>query len=90
MQRNTAASLAAADCLISISTGLGATTTDFDGSALSTVTTANQYDAYGNATQVVVSTPDGFSKTTLNTYTNDTTNWYLGRLVGATVTSVAP
>jgi hypothetical protein len=64
--------------------------TDLDGSALPTVTTANQYDAFGNATQVVVSTPDGFSKTTTNTFTNDTTNWYLGRLTGASVTSVAP
>jgi hypothetical protein len=63
---------------------------DLDGTALPTVTSANQYDAYGNATQVVVSTPDGFSKTTANTFTNDTTNWYLGRLIGATVTSVAP
>jgi hypothetical protein len=63
---------------------------DLDGSALPTVTTSNQYDAFGNATQVVVSTPDGFGKTTTNTYTNDTANWYLGRLVGASVTSVAP
>jgi hypothetical protein len=38
----------------------------------------------------VVSTPDGFSKTTTNTYTNDATNWYLGRLTGATVTSTTP
>jgi hypothetical protein len=63
---------------------------DLDGSALPTVTTTNQYDAYLNATQVVVSTPDGFSKTTTNTYTNDVTNWYLGRLTRATVTNVAP
>lgn len=63
---------------------------DLDGSALPTVTTANQYDAYLNATQVVVSTPDGFSKTTTNSYINDTTNWYLGRLTRATVSNVAP
>lgn len=63
---------------------------DLDGSALPAVTTTNQYDAYNNATQVVVSTPDGFSKTTTNTYTNDYTNWYLGRLTRASVTSVAP
>jgi hypothetical protein len=63
---------------------------DLDGSALPTVTTTNQYDAYNNATQVVVSTPDGFSKTTTNTYTNDPTLWYLGRLTRASVTSVAP
>ncbi|MDF0584144.1 FG-GAP-like repeat-containing protein [Bradyrhizobium yuanmingense] len=63
---------------------------DLDGSALPTVTTSTQYDAYLNATQVVVSTPDGFSKTTTNTYTNDPSLWYLGRLTRATVTNVAP
>jgi len=63
---------------------------DLDGSALPAVTTSNQYDAYLNATQVVVSTPDGFSKTTNNTYVNDPSLWYLGRLTRATVTNVAP
>jgi hypothetical protein len=63
---------------------------DLDGSVLPTVTTSNQYDSYGNATQVVVSTSDGYSKTTLNTYTNDPTLWYLGRLTRATVTSQRP
>ena len=63
---------------------------DLDGTASPTVTTANQYDAYGNATQVAVSTSDGFSKTTTNTYTNDTTNWYLGRLTQSSVASAAP
>ena len=38
----------------------------------------------------VGSTPDGFSKTTTNTYTNDTTDWFLGRLTNATVTSKTP
>ena len=64
---------------------------DLDGTALPTVTTSNQYDAYNNATQVTVSTPDGFSKTTVNTYSPvDPTLWYLGRLTRASVTSVAP
>jgi hypothetical protein len=63
---------------------------DLDGSALPTVTTAYQYDTFGNATQVMVYTPDGFSKTTTNVYTNDTTHWYLGRLTRATVVSSAP
>jgi hypothetical protein len=63
---------------------------DLDGSAMPTVTTSYQYDAFGNATQVVVSTPDGFSKTTTNTYTNDTTNWFLGRLTGASVLNTTP
>ena len=63
---------------------------DLNSAALPTVTTANQYDAYGNATQVSVSTSDGYSKTTTNTYTNDLVNWYLGRLTRSTVTSTAP
>jgi hypothetical protein len=64
--------------------------TDLDGSQIPTVTTTYQYDAYGNPTQIVVTTPDGYSKTTTNTYTNDTTNWFLGRLTNGTVTSVTP
>jgi hypothetical protein len=63
---------------------------DLDGSMLPTMTTTNQYDAFGNATQVVVTTSDGFSKTTANTYNNDTTNWFLGELTRAAVTGVAP
>jgi hypothetical protein len=67
-----------------------AQSSDLDGTALPSVTTTYQYDAFGNPTQVVASTPDGFSKTTANTYTNDATHWLLGRLTRATVTSVAP
>jgi hypothetical protein len=63
---------------------------DLDGSVLPALTTTYQYDGFGNATQVVVSTPDGATKTTTNTYTNDTTNWFLGRLTNATVTSTLP
>ena len=63
---------------------------DLDGSVIPTATTSYQYDTYGNATQVVVSTPDGFSKTTANTYTNDAARWLLGRLNASSVTSVAP
>jgi hypothetical protein len=68
-----------------------ASSADLDGSALPTVTSSYQYDAYGNATNVVVSTTDGYSKTTNNTYApSDTVNWLLGRLTNATVTSQAP
>lgn len=63
---------------------------DLDGTALPPITTSYQYDAYNNPTQVVVSTPDGFSKTTTNSYTNDTANWFLGRLIGSQVASTAP
>jgi hypothetical protein len=63
---------------------------DLDGTALPTITTTYQYDAFGNATQEVMSTPDGASKTTTNAYTNDTVNWFLGLLTTATVTSTTP
>lgn len=63
---------------------------DLNGAALPTVTSTYQYDAYGNATEVTVSAADGFSKTTTNTYSNDTTNWLLGRLTNVTVTSTKP
>jgi len=60
------------------------------GAALPAVTTAYQYDAYGNATQVGVSTGDGHGKTTVNTYSNDGASWLLGRLTRSEVTSTTP
>ena len=63
---------------------------DLDGTPVPALTTTSQYDAYGNPTSVVTSTSDGYSKTTTNTYSNDRTSWYLGRLTRATVTSQAP
>jgi len=53
-------------------------------------------DAFGNAGTVVTTTlnPDGsasgYSKTATNTYYNDTTNWYLGRLLKSSVVSASP
>jgi hypothetical protein len=67
-----------------------ASSSDLDGSVLPSSTTTYQYDSFSNPTQIVTSTSDGFSKTTANTYTNDTANWYLGRLNNATVTSTTP
>jgi hypothetical protein len=66
------------------------TGSDLDGSSLPETTISYNYDAYNNATQVAVSVNDGSSKTTTNTYTNDTTNWFLGRLTNSSVTSSAP
>ena len=63
---------------------------ELTGALISTVTTGTTFDAYGNPTQISVSTGDGYSKTTVNTYTNDTANWFLGRLTNATVTSTTP
>jgi hypothetical protein len=67
-----------------------ATSQDLNGTALPSVTSSYQYDAFGNATQITVAHSDGHSKTTTNTYTNDATKWLLGRLITATVTSTAP
>ncbi len=66
------------------------TSNDLNGALLPTVTTTTVYDAYGNPISIVASTGDGYSKTTTNTYTNDTTNWFLGRLTRSQVTSVTP
>jgi hypothetical protein len=63
---------------------------DLNNATLPTVTTTNTFDAYGNATQVAVGTGDGYSKTTVNTYNNDSLNWFLGRLTRSAVTAVKP
>lgn len=63
---------------------------DLDGSAVPPVTTAYTYDGYSNPTEIVVSTPDGATKTTVNSYTNNNTNWWLGRLNRSEVTSTVP
>jgi hypothetical protein len=63
---------------------------DLNGAALPVVTTTNQFDTWGNASQITVSSDDGYSKTTANQYDDDATKWYLGRLKRATVTSVTP
>jgi hypothetical protein len=63
---------------------------ELDGGLVSLATTTTVYDAYGNPTSITVSTPDGYSKTTTNTYVNDAVNWYLGRLSNAAVVSTSP
>lgn len=60
---------------------------DLNGAAFPTVTTSNTYDNYGNALTVNVSMSDGSYKNTTNTYNNDATNWFLGRLLSTSVTS---
>ena len=60
-------------------------------SLISRVTTVNSlFDTYGNAGQITVTSNDGYVKTTVNTYTNDSANWILGRLTRAEVTSTLP
>lgn len=64
---------------------------ELNGSLVTTVTTTNSnIDAFGNVGTVTVSSADGFSKTTTNTYTNDSANWLLGRLTRAQLTSTIP
>ena len=63
---------------------------DLDGTAMPTSTTAYTYNSYGNAATVNVSLSDGSSKNTTNTFTNDTTTWFLGRLTNTSVTSTVP
>ncbi|NOU23905.1 MAG: hypothetical protein HOO90_00005, partial [Methylotenera sp.] len=65
---------------------------------INSTTTTNQYDDFGNATQIVVNSNDGYVKTTNNVYLNNpanfsvinSTNWLLGRLLRSTVTSTTP
>jgi hypothetical protein len=63
---------------------------DLDGSVMPVTTSSYLYDAFGNTTSISVTSSDGFSKTTTNTYSNDAANWILGRLTSASVTSQTP
>jgi len=64
---------------------------ELDGSLVTTVTTTlSNYDTYGNAQTVNVSTGDGYSRAAANTFSNDSANWILGRLTGSSVTSTKP
>ena len=64
---------------------------DLNGAVMPSSTTTYQYDAYGNPTQIVVSTSDGSVKTTTNTYkAPDLVKWIHGRLETASVTSTVP
>jgi hypothetical protein len=74
---------------------------DYNGVELPAVATETTYDTwndstknwddltkiYGNVRKVVVSSSDGFVKTTINSYADDVPAWHLGRLTKAMVTS---
>jgi len=69
------------------------TTKDLNGTSLGTTTTtiptpATDIDDYGNIERIVVNT-DGYTKTTDSLFTNNPTNWFLGRLTSATVVATA-
>jgi RHS repeat-associated protein len=61
---------------------------DLNGTAFPGITTTYTYDNYGNALTINVSVSDGSSKNTTNTYSNDATNWFLGRLLTTQVHSI--
>lgn len=63
---------------------------ELDGSLVSDVTTRTDYDYNGNVTSLIVDYGDGFTEATVNTYEDDTDNWFLGRLTRAEVTKTAP
>jgi hypothetical protein len=76
--------------------------TDYDlsNAPKGTTTTSTQYDSYGNPTQTVVTVTDptisgtplaggGYITATSSVYTNDATNWYIGRLICSQTASVA-
>lgn len=44
------------------------------------VSSSFTYDTYGNATEIEKSFNNGVTETTTNNYTNDATNWYIGKL----------
>jgi hypothetical protein len=60
---------------------------DTNGAILPTTTTTNSFDSFGNVSQINTTTTDGYSKTTSNSYTNDSSNWLLGRLTRSGVTA---
>ena len=65
------------------------------GGLVSTITTTQNYDSFGNPTDITVTSegddadgnPESYVTQTTNTYTNDTSNWYLGRLTRTDVTN---
>ena len=70
---------------------------ELDGSLVTKVTTNSDYDTFGNPTNIFLTTMDGtspptetFTTTTASDYHNDTTNWFLGRLICTRVTQTVP
>ncbi len=54
------------------------------GGVVKDITTSNEYDNFGNATKTIIE--DGNVETTIvNTFTNDTENWILGRITSSTI-----
>jgi hypothetical protein len=62
---------------------------DLNGAALPTVTSTRSYDPFGNPIGITIDHGD-HRRITTNTYSNDTGNWRLGRLLRSTVQSTGP
>lgn len=58
--------------------------------AFLSVTSASQFDAFGNLTQITASTNDNFAKTITSTFSNDATSWIIGRKTQEQVNSTIP
>jgi RHS repeat-associated protein len=63
---------------------------DVDGTPFPSATTSYTYDNSGNVLTSTTLVSDGSSKVTTNTWLNDTTNWFLGRLLTSCVQSSIP
>ncbi len=63
---------------------------DLGGNQVNKVTTTSTYDSWGNPLTIDAVNSDGHRKYTVNTYTNTTSTWIIGRLTKSTVTSTLP
>ncbi len=63
---------------------------ELDESFVKSSSTAFTYDNFGNVVQSVGEFNDGYRETTTNSYSNDETNWLIGKLEETTVTKSAP
>ena len=65
-------------------------TWDLNGATFPSQTTSYVFDSFGNPLQIKVSTSDGFTRTTNNTFNNDTTHWFIGKLIESQVNATTP
>lgn len=62
---------------------------DINGASLPSTTVGTAYDAWGNPVTVTTTT-GGYVSTVVNTYANDSLNWFLGQLKNKTETNTMP
>ena len=54
---------------------------ELNSSLIKTMVTTTQMDSYENTTNVLVDNGQGYTTRTVSTFTNNTSNWHLGRLM---------